>query len=294
MSPQPPAADAVLIVCTRSRAALLERCLLPSLADAVDGYPVVVVDQSTDDATAALLEPVAGVSRITSPPGLSRGRNAGIEATEEPIVAFTDDDVTLPPGWLARIAEIFRDDPEVAVVCGRAVTPEGVPMPGAPDGRYRWPTSPFGLASGFNMAFRRSALDTVGPFDEELGAGTRIGAGEDTDMLYRLLRAGFAVDCRSDITVVHDDWRTGPEEVGLHFRYGQGVGAQTIKHLRDGDREALRIGLRTAARQLYWMCAWIARGRWSALRRHPSFVGGMVVGAARRWRQGAVRAKAAR
>lgn len=284
MPTRPAAADLVLVACTRSRPELLRDVLLPSLAEAVGDHPVVVVDQSPDDLTAQLLDGLAGVTRITSATGLSRGRNAAIAATTAPFIAFTDDDVSLPPGWLDRFVGAF-DDPEVGVVCGRATTPDGTLLPGTAEGRYRWPTSAFGLGSGFNVAFRRAALEAVGPFDEELGAGTVIGAGEDTDMMYRLLRAGYVIWCRDDITVVHDDWRDARQEASVNFRYGQGVGAQTVKHVREGDRTALLLGLRSIGSQIFWLSAWLSRREWSALRRHPPFLAGIFVGAVRRTRQ---------
>lgn len=276
------ATEAVLVVCTRSRAHLFERFLLPSLASAAAGRRTVVVDQSDDDATRALLDGVAGVSLITSPPGLSCGRNAGVSATTESIVAFSDDDVTLPPSWLDLIVASFDDD-RVGAVLGRATSPAGELLSGASAGVYEWPRNPFGLGSGFNMAFRRAALDAAGPFDEKLGAGTPIGAAEDSDMIYRVMRAGFLVRCVDEPAVVHHDWRTGREEIALHFRYGQGVGAMTVKHARAGDRESLKIALRTIGDQAFWFGVHVVRRRWSDAGRHPAFVVGILVGGIRRW-----------
>lgn len=272
--------DVVLVVCTRSRPLLFGRHLLPSLAEATGGGRVLVVDQSTDDKTAALLDDVPNATRITSGPGLSVGRNVGINATTESIVAFSDDDVTLPPEWLDRIARAF-DDERIGAVLGRATSPGGELLPGAEAGSYHWPTNPFGLGSGFNMAFRRRALEEAGPFDERLGAGTAIGAAEDSDMIYRVMRAGYAVRCVDGIEVVHHDWRSPREEVALHFRYGQGVGAMTAKHVRAGDRAALRIAWRTATDQLFWFGVHVVRRRWRDVGRHPAFVAGIVVGALR-------------
>ena len=94
------------------------------------------------------------------------------------------------------------------------------------------------------MALRREALIAAGHFDEELGAGARFPAAEDTDMLYRVMRAGWSVACCDDVIVTHHDWRRRRELLRLHYRYGVGVGAQTAKHVTAGDREALWMGLR--------------------------------------------------
>jgi GT2 family glycosyltransferase len=46
------------------------------------------------------------------------------------------------------------------------------------------------IGAGANMAFRREALRMVGGFDERLGAG-RAGCSEDSELWYRMLRAGL-------------------------------------------------------------------------------------------------------
>ena len=234
-----------LAVVTRDRAPLLQRCLLPALAPiAADGFDVLVVDQSAGDDTERLVASVAGLRYTRSGPGLSCGRNVAVAETTAPLIAFTDDDVTIPPRWLESLAASLEARPDVGAVCGRAVDSRGVLLQGTAAGIYRWPTVPFGLGSGFNIAFRREALMAAGPFDEELGAGARFRAGEDTDMLYRLLRAGWAVSCVDDVTVVHDSWRGVREELRVHYAYGLGAGAQTAKHVLSGDPMAGPIGRR--------------------------------------------------
>lgn len=240
-----------LAVVTRDRPELFHRCILPGLRAAVaDGYDVVVVDQSQSTQTAELVSEVGGIRYVRSGPGVARGRNVALAKTEAPLVAFTDDDVTIPPGWLQAVAGAFEEVPDAGAVCGRGTTPSGELVSGRQAGVYHWPAHPFRLGHGFNLALRREAFDLVGPFDEELGAGARYRSAEDTDMLYRLLRAGWCVVCRDDITVVHHDWRSPSQERRVHFGYGFGAGAQIAKHLRAGDAEAVAVGLRESVHHL--------------------------------------------
>jgi hypothetical protein len=239
--------EIVLAVATRDRAELFERFLLPGLTKAAAaGYEIIVVDQSEGRGIGALVAGIDGIRYLRSEPGLSRARNEAVRASRAPFIAFTDDDVTLPPDWLPRIVELFSGSPDVGAVCGRAVTPDGKLYPGSRSGVYRWPTHPFRLGSGFNLSVRREALEDVGVFDERLGAGARFSSAEDTDMLYRLLKAGWTVVCSDEITVVHHDWRSRGAELRLHYRYGWGAGAQTAKHVAAGDRAALWVALREA------------------------------------------------
>jgi GT2 family glycosyltransferase len=274
-----------LAVVTRDRAHLFEKCLLPSLRDAAAaGVPIVVVDQSRAPRTAGLVRGIEGVRYLRSGPGVSRGRNVAVEATSTPLLAFTDDDVSFGPGWLPGILAVFRAVPEAGAVCGRAVAPSGRLLPGSDGGVYAWPTSPFGLGSGFNVAFRREALAAVGSFDEELGAGGRFGAGEDTDMLYRIMRAGWPVVCSDEIPVTHWDWRSPAEEIRVHYRYGVGAGAQTAKHSVAGDRAAARIAVAEARSHLRWLARRAATLQFRAALRQVAFLGGLAAGYARRKR----------
>jgi GT2 family glycosyltransferase len=271
----------VLAVGTRNRADHLERTLLPSLRRIVDrGFRVVVVDQSDGPETEELLAGV-GVRYLRSAPGLSRARNVAIAATGEPLVAFTDDDVSFPEDWLTGLVAVFDAHPGAGAVCGRACTPGGQLLPGAPAGEYRWPTTPFQLGSGFNMAFRRTALEAAGPFDEDLGVGARFRAGEDTDMFYRVLRIGWSIVCSDDVPVVHDDGRSPAEQRRVHRSYGFGAGAQTAKHLLGRDLVAARIALSAVGRQLYWAARHVLARRPAAVSLSLVFALGVAEGFAR-------------
>ena len=99
----PPRAISV-VVPTRNRADT-SRWRWPRSAPrrATCAYEVVVVDDGSSDDTGAVAG-AAGV-RVVRPirgAGLNAARNAGVAATSGALVAFVDDDVWVPPGWLAR------------------------------------------------------------------------------------------------------------------------------------------------------------------------------------------------
>ena len=260
---------------------MFARCVLPSLRETASGdVEVVVVDQSETLETARLIKDLPSVRRVESGPGLSRGRNVGVAATSAPIVVFADDDVEFGPGWLTGIRALF-DDPAVGVVCGRGVDSDGRPLPHRAAGTYRWPTSPFGLGHGFNLAFRRAALEDAGPFDEELGAGARVPAAEDTDMIYRAMRSGWTAVCDDGIGVVHHSWRAPREQLAAHRAYGMGFAAQTLKHARAGDAAAIRIAFGELARQLGWALVALARRDRGGLRCQWQWARGAAAGLAR-------------
>lgn len=241
-----PTPQITLCVATRDRPELVKRHLLPCLRRLPVGSSVIVIDQSAGDTTANQLAELRGIVCLrTDEVGLSRARNLAVRKTRAPLLAFTDDDVSFEPSWLDQLVGLFDQYPDAGAVCGRAVTQRGERGPGAkPPGVYRWPTSPFGLGAGLNMALRRDALTAVGPFDEELGAGSTFPACEDTDMLYRVMRAGWSVVCSDEVVVTHHQWRNRREELRLYYAYGIGAGAQTAKHVSAGDWKAGWMGLR--------------------------------------------------
>lgn len=270
------------MVVTRDRPESLAQFALPGLQTAAAaGFEVVVVDQSRGAQTEQLVRQIPGARYVRSGPGLAHGRNVAVRETEASIVAFTDDDVALGPDWLERIARVFAEVAHSGAVCGRAVTPDGVLLPGSKAGIYEWPASPFELGSGFNFAFRRRALEDAGPFDEDLGAGARYESAEDTDMLYRVLRAGWRAVCSDEITVVHHELRSGGDTLRLHYGYGLGAGAQTVKHFAGGDRTALAIAARHAGRHVltFTRAGVTLRPRVAGLQ--AAYLSGMVAGLVR-------------
>jgi hypothetical protein len=268
-----------LAVVTRDRAELLARHVLPCLRTVLDEVvDVVVVDQSVGEDTARLVEGLPGVRYMRSGPGLSRGRNAAVVGTTAPLILFTDDDVSFPPGWPVAVAEAFEGLPEVGAVCGRAIDARGRLLPGRGEGIYRFPEIPFALGSGFNFAFRRAALEAVGPFDEQFGASARYRAAEDSDMLYRVLKAGWAVRCSDGITVVHHDWRGPADRLRGHHDYGFGAGAQTVKHARLGDRTAALLATKEVGRHLVTIARSVLALRPSVVQEQLAWLRGLGAG----------------
>jgi glycosyltransferase involved in cell wall biosynthesis len=122
--------------------------------------------------------------------GPAAARNAGWRTGRAPWVAFLDDDVDPPIGWLRDLErDLAQAAPDVAAVQGRVEVP-------LPVGRRHtdWERNVAGLAGATwvtaDMAVRRVALEAVGGFDERFPRAYR----EDTDLALRLLDAGWRLD----------------------------------------------------------------------------------------------------
>ncbi len=192
----PPAVS--VVVPTRGRLGYL-RVTLDSLEsqDPAAPYELLVVDDGSTDGTRELLGRRDAPSlRLDPSRGLNAARNAGVKATRGELVAFVDDDVEVPSGWLRALVEGAERNPE-AEAFGGPIRPrfEG-PVPRS-CGREDPPLTTLDLGTedracavvwGANMLVRRSAFDRIGGFDERIEGG-----GDEEEWLERLRAAGGRV-----------------------------------------------------------------------------------------------------
>ena len=216
--------------------------------------------------------------RIVSWCGASLARNYGARETDADLLLFVDDDCTVDRAWLNAYREVFACDPRIAAAAGR-VLPRGTMRPGmialavklrSRGGVYTGARDPFDpLNSGGNLAVRKRVFDELRGFDPELGPGTAQQSSEDADLVYRLLVGGYRVAYVPGAIVGHTQWRTTAQARKVVFGYGIGMGAFLVKHIRLGDRYAVRLA------------AWL-------LWRHGvrPLAGGMLSARRERWQRG--------
>ena len=191
--------------------------LRATLAALGPGIPVVVVDDRP--AGAPLGELPAGVRVVRSGGrGPAAARNTGWRAAATPWVAFLDDDVVPGPGWAETVRADLAELPEdVAGSQGRIVVP--LPRDRRPTDAERhtaglagahWPTA--------DMAYRRSALERAGGFDERFFL-----YAEETDWSYRAVRAGWRHAVVPDARALHlgGATSTDPTRRETHFHASQ-------------------------------------------------------------------------
>ncbi len=224
----PPAADleVTVVVPVHDRSASLDRCLA-----SLGARPAVVVvdDASRDPTTVAEVCDRHGARLITRlvNGGPGAARNDGLAAAGTELIAFVDSDCTVGEDWLRELTWMF-DDP-----CLGAVAPRVQPDP---SGR---PVDGSGL-SRFSEA--HSALD-MGPLESEVGPGrlvryvpaaalvvrrtalaggfdTRLRVGEDVDLVWRILDAGWRVRYQPSTVVHHREPSSWKALLARRYRYG--------------------------------------------------------------------------
>ena len=220
-----------LVVATVGRRDELARFLESVAAQDYPAARVLVVDQNDDER----LDPVLNASpvdivRLQAPRGLSRARNVALGQLEADVVGFPDDDCVYPPELLRSLGERFAREASLDGVTGRAAGFDGVSSASwRPDAARLGRDDLWNRAISFTIFLRRSVVEAVGAFDEELGlgAGTPWHSGEEIDYLVRAVDAGARVEYDPAV-VVHHDVREDTPEVGR--RDGASVGYILRKH----------------------------------------------------------------
>lgn len=250
-----------IAICTKDRSEHLARCLdaLQVLPPSVLGRPVsvevLVVDNAPSDSrTRALVASRPGVRYAREPrPGLNFARNRALQEAGGELLAFLDDDVTVDPGWLNGLMEVWAENPDAAAFTGLVLPYElateaqilferrggfrrgfeklryhGQGQPGNP----LYPCGAGIFGAGANMAFRRDVLLELGGFDEALDTGPPLPGGGDLDIFYRVIRAGYPLVYEPQYLAFHRH-RRGLEGLRRQYRsWGLGFMAFVAKSYR--------------------------------------------------------------
>jgi len=193
---------------------------------------VIVVDDGSSDATAALAEAAPVVTRVVRAAGEGPGaaRNAGAAAAHGDVLAFLDADCEPQPGWLrAGLEALERAD----LVQGRTTPPPGHPL--GPFDRTLWVLAPWGLFETANLFVSRGLFERLGGFEPWLAPARGKELAEDVWFGWRAVRAGARTAFCDDALVHHAVFeRSARDYVAerLRLRYFPAMAAR-IPELRE-------------------------------------------------------------
>ena len=211
-----------VLVCTYNGARTLAQTCAGLAALTYPDYEVLVVNDGSTDASAAIASSHGFRVISTDNRGLSSARNTALAAATGELVAFIDDDATPDPDWLTYLVEAFESGGY------QAVGGPNLPVPGdgaAADAVAVSPGSPVHVLfsdrdaehiPGCNCAFRADALQAIGGFDTRFRT-----AGDDVDVCWRLQDAGGRIGYSAGAVV----WHHRRDSVGRYLRQQRGYGS---------------------------------------------------------------------
>jgi glycosyltransferase involved in cell wall biosynthesis len=213
-----------VIVPTYNRASYLSS-LLNALSAQV--YPsslieVIIVDNSSTDGTEEVVNnftartsfPVRYLYKNDEGPAIAR--NLGARSSAGEILAFTDSDCIPRPDWIRNaVSGLGEGD---GFVCGSII-----PVPGERRGFLEHQMERMSRDNGTyptaNILYRRAVFEALGGFREDFGTfswGFPVG-GDDTDLAWRVKRAGYGVSFVPNAVIYHQsspsslkDWLLAP------------------------------------------------------------------------------------
>jgi glycosyltransferase involved in cell wall biosynthesis len=172
----------------------IERCLLSLRRQTFpeDEYELIVVDGNSIDRTREIAEPLADRVIIQTSKKVGGARNDGGRLAEGSIIATTDADCIIPPGWIDEIVQTFSRDPRIVQIYG----PVDPIEPGIRNrmslelangfSRIGYMTRAFYFTLGCNTAFRKAEFIQAGMY-------RCVDAGDDIEIARRMSRLGYVV-----------------------------------------------------------------------------------------------------
>ncbi|HZT64289.1 MAG TPA: mycofactocin biosynthesis glycosyltransferase MftF [Acidimicrobiales bacterium] len=251
------AADVTVVIPVRDQPGPLTQ-LLDGLTGHPDRPDIVIVDDGSADSGAVAR--IAGrfgarLLRLEASLGPGAARNRGWKTATTAAIAFLDADCSVVGPWLDGLLG-HLNDPCVALCAPRVVAVRGdapgwlaayetfrspldlgpVEAPVRPRGRVAY------LPAAALLA-RRSALEAIGGYDESLSVG------EDVDLVWRLVSAGWVVRYEPAVEVGHICRPSITSWLAQRVRYGTSAAALDQRHpgavapLTVGGWSALSWGL---------------------------------------------------
>ena len=214
-----------VVVCSYNGERTIRDCFEGLLRLEYPNFEVIVVDDGSTDATAAITREYGFRLISTENRGLSNARNTGLEAATGEIVAYLDDDAYPDPHWLTYLAATFMSTKH-AGVGGPNVAPPNDGLTG--DCVANAPGNPVHVLlsdqeaehiPGCNMAFRKSCLEAIGGFDAQFRT-----AGDDVDLCWRLQQRGWTLGFSPAAMVWHHRRNSVRAYWKQQLGYGQAEG----------------------------------------------------------------------
>jgi glycosyltransferase involved in cell wall biosynthesis len=216
-----------LVMATLGRSEEIVLFLDSLLSQTYSNFELIIVDQNNDNRVANIYGKYKNKIAIThiksKQKGLSLNRNIGLSCISGDIIAFPDDDCIYDSGTLEKVNNFFNENPDYsfytcntkdkafnASILNTAKTDSDI--------------SPFNVMNvGISFTiFAKTTAFCAFRFDQQLGVGTPFGSGEESDLLFFLLKNKNKGRYHAGHFIYHPAKAETAEKA---FLYGKGFGA---------------------------------------------------------------------
>ena len=273
-------------IATCGRPEALRICLAAMAGQSRAPEQLIIVDQDPRAETRDVIEqsglPITHLEQARR--GLSASRNLALSAAKGDVLAVTDDDCFPDARWVESLIDGFGSEPAPDAVTGPVLPPPG----DAPkDMRalalrlsretklFSARVIPWQVGSGPNFAARVDVLRGISGWDERLGVGTPGMAGEDIDIVDRLLAANRSI-LYNGRAVMHHAWQTRDRRRATRWSYGYGIGALSGLRLGERDPYGWRMLASYSKMHLRELLRETARGDWTSVRERTTSLSALV------------------
>jgi GT2 family glycosyltransferase/glycosyltransferase involved in cell wall biosynthesis len=206
-------------------------------------FEVIVVDDCSTDATAETVPPMEGVVyvRNVTNSGFIASCNRGAEEARGDYLLFLNNDTIVKDGWLSALVNTFAEEPQAGIVGSKLVYPDGRlqeaggiiwrDASGWNYGKFDDPEKPdynylreVDYCSAAALMIPKALFQSVGGFDRKYAPAYY----EDTDLSFKVRRAGYKVLYQPLSEVIHYEGATGGTDLSTGTKKHQDINRSTF------------------------------------------------------------------